>query len=313
MIDEKTQLKELQKQIAKLTEGIAKLSGDRVDLTFGDFASVYLQQKLMRPTLRKATLQSFRQSVENYLIPGFGPVPIADITSSMWLYWVSEIRSRPKGSAITRFFNVRKYLIEILLAAKEEGHIDRVPKIEIVDEPKSTGRTLSDKEIFSILRHTKNDQDRFFFYCLYKMGCRPREILQWEWSMFIWNEPGKTWLQIPARISKTDRQRDIPVNPQVSKRLWKQYSRLNIDSIFVFPHPINPNRYQASYHSAWNSACKHAKVKAVPYDMRRTFITRCAACGMPLLYVAKALDTSTKMIESVYAKAQVEVMEGIMK
>jgi integrase len=89
--------------------------------------------------------------------------------------------------------------------------------------------------------------------------------------------------------------------------------RTRSESKFVFPARGDNGRPQLTYQSAWTTACDHAKVKAVPYDLRRTFITRCMAENKSPFYVAKCLDTSTKMIESVYAKAQADVMEDILK
>lgn len=303
--------------MAALNLTLAKLAGEQHILLFGDFAREYLKQKMANPTLREATKRSFEHQVLHHLIPTFGRLPLDKVTNAEFLYWVIERRKcaetqKAGHGRITRFFNARKYLIEVLLAAKNDGHIERLPKFDNPDEPKNVGRALSDREVLAILRRTPIKLFRFFFYVLWKTGCRPREILRWEWNMFLWSEPGKTWIDIPARISKTDRTRKIPLNPNVSRRLYAEFRRGN-RSHFVFPNPRDPRRPQLSYSQQWNSACKRAKIKAMPYDLRRTFITRCAAAGMPLLYVAKALDTSTKMIESVYAKSQAEVMEGIVK
>lgn len=82
---------------------------------------------------------------------------------------------------------------------------------------------------------------------------------------------------------------------------------------FVFPHKTNPLKPMLSYDRSWRTACKNAGISAVPYDLRRSFITRCAAQNLPLVYVAKILDTSVKLIESTYAKSQKEVMENLVK
>ncbi len=301
-------LRDLQRQMAYLSESIAKIAGETRVLLFGEFAAEYLANKLANPTLRSSTKKVFQNQVINHLIPAFRAVQIEHLTNICWLAWVS---AESQGSEVPRFFNARKCLIEILNAAKNDGHIQKVPKLDNPDAPKDVGRALKDSEIRSILKNTSSDMFRFFFFVLLKTGCRPREILRWEWSMFDWGEPGHTWIRIPARITKTDRARRIPLNPAVSRRLWKQYSR-GLGSAFVFPHPENPEKPCLSYANAWRSACARAKVQAVPYDLRRTFLSRCAGQGLPLLYVAKLCDTSVKLIESVYAKAQVEVMERIV-
>ncbi len=297
-------MKDLLNQAVRLNEAIKKLGGDEPILSFREYAVRYLATKLDRPTLRSSTKQSFSIQVRNHLIPAFGDLPLDKITNTEWLRWVT------KTTQLTRFFNSRKALAEILIAAKEEGHISKTPKLDNPDESKNVGRCLEDKEILSILWHSKRPF-RFIFYVLWKMGCRPREVLRWEWEMITFNEPDHTWIDIPARISKTNRQRRIPINPDVSRMLHRRSTHRSV-SQFVFPktNGVGP---QLSYNSSWKRACRMARVKAVPYDLRRTFISRCAADGKPLIYVAKALDTSTKMIESVYSKNQVKVMEEIIK
>lgn len=309
---------ELQRQIARISASISLVAGDRRTPTFGEYASTYLDNKLANPTLRETTKRSFYQQVKCHLIPTFGAIPLDKLGNMEFLKWVVEKRDAaetlPAGPGrMTRFFNARKYLIEVLGAAKEDGLIEKLPKIDNPDVPRNVGRALETKEILGIIRHTKKRLFRFFFYTLWKMGCRPREILKWEWSMIRWEGPNKAWIDIPARISKTVRSRSIPINPSVAKRLYQIYKRGGNGSKYVFPNVKDASKPQLSYHGAWATACKKAAVKAMPYDLRRTFITRHAAEGSPMIYVAKFLDTSTKMIEAVYAKSQATVMEAIAK
>lgn len=305
-----SELKDLRRKISDLSAHIDRLSGDQVTLLFKDFAEEYLKTKLASPVLRQSTKDSFENQVRNHLIPRFGALPLERVTNAEFVYWVNETRQKPDG--ITRFFNSRKVLIEILTAARNDGHIEKLPKLDNPDAPKNVGRVLEDSEVLAILWHSRRPF-RFIFYTLWKMGCRPREVLNWQWSMIRWNEPGKTWIDIPAIISKTDRFRSIPLNPGVSRRLYTRYQRRN-DSKFVFPSRKRLDRPQITYQSAWDTACARAKVKdAVVYDFRRTAITRWAADGKPTLYISKLLDTSVAMVEKVYAKSQAAVLEEIIK
>ncbi len=317
MVDD--DLRNIQRQIARLSVDLDKIAGVRAVPTFIEFAESYLTAKLARPTLRASTKKSFEHQVRKHLMIGFGMNRLDSITNAVWLEWVNATRAR---GSVTRFFNARKDLIEVLTAAKEVGHIEKVPKLDNPDEARSVGRVLTDKEVLAIIWHARRPF-RLIFYAFWKMGCRPREILQWEWAMITWSEPGKTWIKIPARISKTDRTREIPLNPELSAILYKKYfgsswgspfaDSPNRSTPFVYPSRFDKFKPQMTYHSAWSRACALANVKATAYDLRRTFITRCAAEGKPLVFIAKALDTSVQMIEKVYAKAQKDVMEGIIR
>lgn len=302
-------LKSLQQQLAKLTENVNRLAGDAPEPTFGEFLEKYQRQKMADFTLRESTRNAFADQAK-HLARGFGHRKLKEIGNIVWLEWVSASRADP-AMRVTRFFNARKTLIEVLHAAREEGLLERAPKLEIVDARKPIGRALSDAEIFRILHHTRKPMFRLFFFALAKMGCRPKEVLQWEWEMFRWGEPGKTWIAVPARITKTDRDRLVPVNPALSRRLYDLYRDGN-GSKFVWPHRGGAEQFQTSYHGAWRTACRHAGVDAMPYDLRRTFITRAVARGMPAAFVARCLDTSVKMIEAFYLKQDETLMEKIM-
>ena len=301
-------IRALQKQIEQLNASIARIAGNNAVPTFGEFADAYLQEKLRRP-LRDATKRSFENQVRLHLVPGFGGLFIDKITNAIWLEWIEREKNKD-GRKLTRFFNARKSLIEILRAAKEAGHIEKLPKLDDPDEAKNTGKMLEEREIIQII-WAANRPFRLIFYAFFRMGCRPREILRWEWAMLSVRN-GNLWISIPARISKTGRSRDIPINPELARIIQMRWKCGN-GSAFIFPARGDLSRPQLTYQSAWETACRYAKVDAVPYDLRRTFISRCAAEGKPMIYVAKLLDTSVKIVESTYAKAQADIMEEIIK
>lgn len=302
-------IKDLQRQIAKLNESIGRLAGDQEAIQFETYAKACLEAKLLNPTLRASTKRSFQNQVTNHLVPAFGSLELGKITNPVFLKWVIEKRKSQPGF---RFFNARKSLIEILNSAKSDGHLEKLPKLDNPDEPRNVGRVLEDAEVLKILKNTRQRIFRFFFYCLWKMGCRPREILQWEYSMIKWETADRAWISIPARISKTKRSREIPLHAGVAKRIYKEHMS-NRSAVFVFPKIGDPTKPQMEYHAAWRTATKRAGVKAMPYDTRRTFASRCAAEGKSLMYIAKFLDTSTKMLEGVYVKTQKAVLEDLIK
>lgn len=300
-------LKSLQRQVEALRVGIAKIAGDSPIPTFGEFAQGYLKTKLMRP-LREATKRYFESTVRIHLIPGFGGILLDRVNNALWLEWV-EKQGLKEGRALHKFFNARKCLIEILRAAQEAGQILKVPKFDDPDVYEPVGRVVEDTEMLRLLWKARRPF-RFIFFTFWCMGNRPHEILQWKWDMIRWHEPGHTWIDIPARISKTNRTRSIPIDPAVSRILWRRNRRSN-GSVFVFPARGDILRPQRTYSSAWNIACAHAGIDAMPYDMRRTRITKWAAAGKSLAFIAKQLDTSETIIRRIYLKDDATTMEGL--
>lgn len=234
-------IRALQRQMAKLTEDLNRAAGDAPVVLFKDWAETYKARKFRRPRLRKSTLVSFETQVIKHLVPRFGLLPIGKITNAIWLQWVEE----EKG--ITKFFNARKALIEILRAAKEEGIIEKVPALDNPDEYEPVGRVLLLEEIYRVLMKASRPF-RLIFYAFWKMGCRPLEILQWEWSMIDWSRPKSrfVYIKVPARISKTGRAREIPIDPDLAFYLKARHDRGN-GSPFVFPKRTDFARWQDSY------------------------------------------------------------------
>lgn len=301
-------IRALQRQMAATLEKLNKMAGDRPTLLFKEYAEAYLAGKLLRPKLRKSTKAGFENQIRKHLVPRFGGLPLNKITNIPWLQWTEE----EKG--VTKFFNARKAMIEVLTAAVEEGQLERVPHLDNPDEYEPVGRVLLLEEVYAIFRKATRPF-RLIFYAFWKMGCRPREILQWEWSMIDWTRPGRSfaYIKIPARISKTGRSREIPLDPDLAAYLKERLARGN-GSAFVFPKRTDPAKPQLSYQSAWVTACRKAKISnAMVYDFRRTFITRAAVAGKSMDFVAKQLDTSTSMIRRFYLKDDEDAMEGLFK
>ena len=113
-------IRTLQNQMATIAATLAKLTGERKMPTFAETATPYLANKLANPTLRAATKRSFDNQVRLHLTPAFGSLALDKITNAEWLKWVEAERAK-EGRHVTRFFNARKALIEILRFAKDEG------------------------------------------------------------------------------------------------------------------------------------------------------------------------------------------------
>lgn len=304
----------LKKQLEKALAAMAKANGTTASPTFGEVADRFLAEKKNKSGLRAATKASTDYQHRRNL-GAFRHIPIDTFTSVHWDARVAEIQAMPASEQpCTRFFNFRKATLEVLNYAFNSGLIDRVPKLDNPDEVRNVGRVVTEEEFERIQANVTHEIFKLFFFTLRRMGCRPREILRWEWDMIEWptEEDSRAWINIPARISKTARARKIPINSEVWAKLVDWRAQGPMPSPFVFPHRKDAGQPQLSYHGAWRTACKKAGVaKCVPYDYRRTFITDKMEKNEPGVFVAKFLDTSMQQIEKTYAKAQKLTMEGI--
>ncbi len=298
----------LKKQLEKALAAM----GTTKSPTFGEVRARFLNEKLNKSSLRGSTKTATEYQHRRNLVD-FDHIPIDKFSSSDWDAWVTQQQNVEKKK-LTRFFNARKALSEILNYAHSEGLIDRKPKLDNPDEARNVGRVVTEQEFELIQSNVTYPIFQLFFFTLRKMGCRPREILRWEWDMIEWptDQDSRAWINIPSRISKTARSRKIPINSEVWAKLLDWRAQGPMPSAFVFPNRKDAGQPQLSYHGAWRTACKKAGVAhCVPYDYRRTFITDKMEKNEPGVFVAKFLDTSMQQIEKTYAKAQKLTMEGI--
>lgn len=315
VVSTENQLREMKRQIEKLSAGIAVMSGEKTAPTLAEFAKPWLEAELARPT-RESTKKCKEYQVRRYLVPILGNIPLDKLGNADWNALVKMTREDPKTWNITRYFNPRKVLCMIMNAAKKRGLIEQKPEFDNPDERKNVGRVLTDQEKWWILRHTTYKLFRLFFYTAFKTGCRPREILRWRRDMLRVEENGRLWVDIPAEIVKTGRARQMPVDQKVAKHIIRHLKE-NPNAKFVFENRIHPGKPQLSYHGAWRTACdkvkrKHPEFKhAVLYDARRTKITNALLKGENPVFIGQLLDTSAMQINNTYAKRDAKKLEEL--
>lgn len=311
------QLKQASRIIEALSASLSGLADKKVP-TLAEFGDQWIEQQLARTEIRESTKASKRYQWSRYLRPILGTIPVDQVGNHDWNALVKMTQSDYPTWRITRYFNPRKTLNEILLAAKTAGHRENTPKLDNPDEKRNVGRVLTDREKWWILRHTTYPIFRVIFYTFFKHGYRPREQLKWERSMIRWID-GRMWIDVPATITKTGRSRLAPVNQSAAKHICRLMKE-NPNSRFVFTNRIHPDKPQLSYHGAWATACrkvreKHPEFKhTVPYDSRRTKITDTMIEGkISPVYLGMLLDTSVKQIESTYTKADAKTLEALVQ
>lgn len=311
-------LREMQRQVAKLTESIASMAGEKVVPTVGEFASEFLTEQLASSEHRESTKRAKEYQIRRNIIPAWGPMPMDKLGNVDWNKWIKLTKENPRDWRITRYFNVRKTLIEMLNNAKERGIISGVPRLDNPDKKRNTGRVITPLETWWILRNTTYRLFRVFFYVLYSHGFRPREVLKWERSMIKFDDHGKMWVEVSAEITKTAKARLVRVNTTAAKHICRLMKE-NPNSRFVFQNRIHPDAPQLSYSGAFRTACMKAQrehpgfLSCVPYDWRRGFITRAMIAGKPPVYIAKHCGTSVPMLENVYTKEDIATMEAMVE
>ncbi len=309
-------LRKLQRDFAKLAGDLDRVTGTAPTVLFKDFAAQYLDAKQANPELRDSTKRAFAQTTVKHLIPAFGPLPLHSTDwKAEFNAWVKKTRKANEGNTephVRRFFNHRKDLKEILLAAFKAGHIGKSPELDNPDEKRDTGREMTQAEIVALLWKARRPF-RVIFLAFFLTGCRPREVLQWEWTMLRRDEDGDTWVNVPARITKVDTSRSIPLLGRLSYILHIRERHGN-RSVYIFPRRGDPNNFQFSFHWPWNDARIKAGVKkCTPYDLRRTRASLMARAKVEISTAGKLLGTSPTMLHNLYIKHNAAMMKAGLK
>ncbi|OFZ55003.1 MAG: hypothetical protein A2428_03260 [Bdellovibrionales bacterium RIFOXYC1_FULL_54_43] len=299
-------------------------------ITIRDLGLQILESKESKKANTKRTV---RNQIKNHVIPAFGYLQPNQMNSLRWDRYDAQERVRKriskKGKELpprTKLFNTRKALMEILNRAEELGYIRRVPELKNHDPAPEPPRYLERKQIRMILKNmvpgnVKKVEGRelelfervastkLLAFIMWKQGARPNEVLQYRFSMINWNEGPHGSIHIPAIITKTGRPRTIPLNSRVSRVLkWVQQ---RVTSDLIFPSIKDPEKAQAAYDTAWNSACRRAGVEATIYNLRDTYITDALNRGISSSFIAKYVDNSAAMIDKRYAVAEKSIMERL--
>lgn len=302
-------------------------------LLIKDIARVVLVAKESKKNGKKGrTYNDAKDQITKNILPRFGHLKPNQITSMLWDEYDAEERApridESTGKEIPgrqALQNTRKFMIEILLKAKEAGLIKRMPELKKNDPPPEPPKYLKKQEVMKIIRAMSApiqkrrkqvysskrsfSQMKYFFFLMWKQGARPEEILQYEWSMFHWDEGKYGTLHIPSHASKTNRARAIPINSRVS-RVFKALQK-NAVSKWVFPSPYLKGERQRNYAKIWESARNRTGIVATPYNLRDTCITEMLMKKLSVTFIAKYVDSSVYMIEKRYAVSISAVMAEI--
>lgn len=193
-----------------------------------------------------------------------------------------------------------------------------MPKRKSIANPQPNA--FSEEERESVINAFKCDRRSGTSYSHYApivefwffTGCRPSEAIGLTWdkinfdcTQVIFNGSIQTLAdgsQVWSNGSKNNKSRAIAVSDRVSQLLKSMQNQEVKPTDLVFPSPTGkPINYNNFTKRAWNAIVDPIKPNTTPYNCRDTFITCQLLKGIPSAIIAKWCDTSTLMIDRVYA------------
>jgi len=254
-----------------------------------------------KETKKPTTYAIFKFQVERIIIPHFGKLMPKELTALKWEQFLSDQR---KNSRRRHFGGLKRVLINILHVALEEGLIERIPKLKDHDAEPAPPVYIPDEHVIKIIHKSKGLMKLFVLF-MWKMGGRPREVLRYRYS----NIDASGTLSIGRMISKTNRDRHIPMNSTVLRAV--NFSKKFAKSDWIFPHPKDHLLPMQNYKTAWNTVMKKLGYKYTPYNLRDTFITNSLRKGNSAAFIGKYCDNSALMIDRKYSAPTNEMLKKI--
>lgn len=241
---------------------------------FGEVAERWV--KIKERKIRPSTLRDYRSTMNHYVLPRFGNVPITEIGYLEVEEFISELKCSAKriNNALVPMRSVFKFALKAGLI--EKNPMDLVENLRVT---KPDIHPLSMEEINLFLEHV-SDRYRNFFVVAFFSGMRFGEMAALKWK-FIDFELGvikvrETRVMGEEGPPKTKRSvRDVKMLPPVIEALRRQRKQTKERSDYVFLNQYGrPLQSDSVNHHAWKPALRKAGLlERTLYQTRHTFAT----------------------------------------
>jgi len=282
-------------------------------ISFSDFAEQWFVEK--RVEWRHSYESTIRISLDKYLLPAFGDVPIDQITKAMVLeFRVSLARVPGQGSSASlspsRINHIMTPLRMILSEAADRFEFTNPwQNIKPLKEPRTQVEPFSLDEVKRILRNVRSDY-RAYYTVRFFTGLRSSEVdgLKWQYVDFDRRQILVREALVQGRMvpTKTDGSiRDVDMNSLVFEALAKHRKVTSSRSEFVFcSRTGKPYANRNVTQRVWYPLLKRQGLKPRrPYQTRHTAATLWLASGESPEWIARQMGhTTTEMLFRVYSR-----------
>lgn len=294
--EEKYAAQAYKKGVTAFDEWLGQFVPSGRQLLLKDIARAVLASKESKKGGKQgATYRSAYNQITNHILPAFGHLRPDQLTSLKWEQYDSEERKKGKRTALA---NTRKFVVEIMNRAFDEGLVRRVPDFKNNDPESAPPRYLHRDEIRRFMR-TASPLTKLLAFIMWKQGPRPSEAMQYRFSMIRFEDGRHGTIEIPGPITKNGKTRSIPLNSRVSRIL--RYMKKRATSDCLFPSPKDSALPMQEYKTGFEGAFRRAGVDAIPYNFRDTAITDMLRRGLSSVFIAKYVQNSALIIEKRYA------------
>jgi integrase len=270
----------------------ARETASAITLTLGDVVTRYLDAK--RDVLRPSSFKGAERHLNVHWSP-LTPRPLAEIKRAEIAARLQEIVKEYGRTAAAR---ARSTLSSLFSWSMKEGLCEANPVIATNDPlgniDNSRDRVLSDAELVTVWKATRDDDFGRIVRLLVLSGCRRDEIGSLRWGEI---DLGAGTLTIAAERSKNRRAHTLTLPPMALDILKSIPRRDGRDYVFG-------QRGGGYARWGWHTEALRERLGEMPawtlHDLRRTFRTGLGRLGIPSHVAELAINHTPGGIEAVY-------------
>ncbi len=239
-------------------------------------------------TVKPTTFKRMQNVYTHKLIPYWGNKFLDEVSPGEWNKYLAI-----EGTKDRDLSNDKKAMSLLLNYAHGEGRLEKVPTLTDVKSQSDVAQEFTEDEIRAVLTKADNDSLRLAILIAYKCGPRVGEIVTMKWKSIHWSENTIT-------VTGKNGTRKIWASDFVFSLLRGR--KAGIDSEWVFPQPTNPKQHISTngLDNIWQKCKAEAEVFKRFHDLRHTAITGWLRQGKSVVWIAKQVGNSVRMIMTVY-------------
>ncbi len=237
-------------------------------MTFGQFASEWLEPYIERKQVKTATARGYRTVVSKHLVPAFGKLQLqsvdVEVIERQTAKWLRDGLS-------PRTVNANLQVLGMIFKAARKRKLIMTNPVDDVDRPKQDEREWRILTPVEDFRRDNLTTARAMFQTVMILGLRCGELLGLRWRSVALADPdgprlrvAETWTRNRVDTPKSkDSRRTLAFNNDLAGILMdhRAWSAFDSDSDRVFPNPRTGNAYDIhTYGELWREVLKRAGI-----------------------------------------------------
>jgi integrase len=301
--------------------------------TVGDFFTAWLETKVSKGDLKKATAHQYRNSIQTYVIPNLGGLTVQELTPErLEKFLVNLIQSgsktgKPLSNSTVRTVGI--ILSQGLDQAVRFNKLNNNPMKQVARPKGDTKKvgTYTAFEIKALLGYAKSHRLHAFIHLAIHTGARRGELLALRWSDF---DPEKKTISITKNRGMANGEiieqnstksvrgnRVVEISSEVVESLQSHAQRQGEEikkagsqwkeTGYIFTQTDGEPLYPTTPYAVFKKMILELGLRSEPFHaLRHTHATELLRAGYPPYIVAKRLGDEVTTVLKTYAHAKPE-------